>query len=584
MLQSIRVTGQSKGDEDMLFSMSSLIILGLGMLAIILPHLTAKTKPVVLSDRTHRIICCSLFLVGCFIRVFRLGTLPDGISAEEALVGVQAKALWQTGGFLFDEGWTTQFAQWAGESAGPLLAVLTAPFVGLFGMTTWTTRLPLALLSCAAMPAMYGIGDMVGGRRAARWCLAAYAVCPYFVLAARMTASAHAAVFILPLALYCILLGMKRTPSLYIGMVMLGLLAYAQNMYFFIAPCAVLLCGVFAVLCGVKKRHALCSSVLGMLMCFPAVLTLYVNLNGLEDFTLWGWLHIPSLENFDKAQCVAETLIPGYEAEMLRRKFWAVITGGVFQILTHMNISAEIFAPKGLGALYLLSVPLMALGAFSLIRSLLQGIYHEKQRILFAVLLLLLACISVFWLFAYGSIGVLDVETGATSLYDYSSLLLFDVMLMAAGLCHMERRSAAGTGVLGALLAVSFVILCTHLFGQSYQDNAQVYFAGFDDLARRAEVKREESGAKVNVTGTVYPHLTPSDAAEMMYLYAADREMGEIQENRRRTYDVIYAPGIENPNEDEIYLVAQNDITMWDLSRFKYEEMGEYVLLTPIDK
>jgi len=567
-----------------LFSTSSLVILGLGMLAIVLPHLTVNARSKELPDRTHRIICCALFAVGCFVRLFRLGTLPAGISAEEALVGVQAKALWQTGGFLFEGGWTTQLAQWSGESAGPLLAVLTAPFVGLFGMTPWTTRLPLALLSCAAMPAMYGIGDMLGGKRAARWSLAAYAICPYFVLAARMTASAHAAVFLLPVALYYILRGMQKTSSLYIGMAMLGLLAYAQNMYFFIAPCAVLLCGVFAGLCGVKKRHAFCSAALGLVICFPAVITLWVNLNGLDGVTLWGMIRVPALEEFDKGHPVSEILIPGYEQELLRQKFWAVITGGVFQVLTHINISAELFAPKGLGALYILSVPLMALGAFSLIRGLLQGKAYEKRRMLFATMLTLFACVSVFWLFMYGSMGVMNVTTGSTSVYDYSSLFLFDVLLMTAGLCHLERRSAAGTGAMSALLAASFVILCMHVFGGNYQDNANVYFNGFGDLVKRAEMHREEKGTKLNVTGTVYPHLAPSDAAEMMYLYAADCDMNEILENRRMAYDVIYAPGIENPNTDEMYLVTQSDIALWDLDPFQYNELGEYALLIPADE
>ena len=568
----------------MLFSMSSLVILGLGVLAIVLPHLTAQTKSKELSNRLHCIVCWMLFAVGCFIRLFQLGTLPAGISAEEALVGVQAKALWQTGGFLFEGGWTTQLAQWSGESAGPLLAALTAPFVGLFGMTPWTTRLPLALLSCAAMPAMYGVGDLLGGKRAARWCLAAYAICPYFVLAARMTASAHAAVFLLPLALYCILQGMRKTMFLYIGMTMVGLLAYAQNMYFFIAPCAVLICGVFAAVYGVKKRHAFGAAALGVLICLPAVFTLWINLNGLEAFALGDLIRIPALEDFDKAQCVFDTLIPGYEGEMLRQKFWAVITGGVFQVLTHINISAELFAPRGLGVLYILSVPLMALGAFSMIRSLLQGKRYEKSRTLFAVMLLMLACVSLFWLFMYGSTGVLNVTAGATSVYDYSSLFLFDVLLMVEGLCHMERRSAAGTGVLSMLLAASFVILCMHMFGGSYQDNANVYFTGFGDLVKRAEVQRKETGAKLNVTGAVYPHVAPSDAAEMMYLYAADREMNEVQDRHRETYDVIYAAGIENPNADEMYLVTQSDAALWDLSVFQYEEMGEYALLVPADQ
>ena len=57
-----------------------------------------------MSDRTHRMVCCAALAVGVLVRLVKLSSLPAGISAEEALVGVQAKSLWQTGGFLSDRG------------------------------------------------------------------------------------------------------------------------------------------------------------------------------------------------------------------------------------------------------------------------------------------------------------------------------------------------------------------------------------------------------------------------------------------------------------------------------------------------
>lgn len=99
-------------------SMSSLAVLLLAVLTVFLSNLHGGSAKKALSPRAHRVICAAVFATGCFVRLFRLGTLPEGISAEEALVGVQAKALWQTGGFLFDGQLTTQLAQWTGESSG----------------------------------------------------------------------------------------------------------------------------------------------------------------------------------------------------------------------------------------------------------------------------------------------------------------------------------------------------------------------------------------------------------------------------------------------------------------------------------
>lgn len=563
-------------------SMSSLAVLLLAVLTVFLSNLHGGSAKKALSRRAHRVICAAVFATGCFVRLFRLGTLPEGISAEEALVGVQAKALWQTGGFLFDGQLTTQLAQWTGESSGPLLAVLTAPFVGLFGLNAWTTRLPLALLSCAAMAAAYGIGSRLSGKRAARWCLTIYALCPYFVLSARMTCGACAAVCLLPIAVYALLKGMEHPGCLYAGAILMGLIAYAQDMYFFISPLSVVIaCGTAAAY-GVKKRHALGACVLGMLICLPAMLTLWVNLSGANGFDLLGIMHIPALESFDKSQSVFDTLTPGFEYELFRWKVWAVILGAVFQVVGHMNISGELFAPQGLIVLYVISIPLMLLGGFALLRGLLQGKRSERRQRFGRVMILLLAAATLVCLVLYGSVGMLNTDSGCTSVYDYSSVFLFDALLMAAGLCRMERKSSAGVSAVSSLFAACFVMLCLHLFGAGYRDNANVYFRGFGDLAVKAQSIQRETDVKVNITGRVYPHIAPSDAAEMMYLYAADADMKEVRNLRGEAYEVIYAPGVEEPDPHQVYLVTPNDITTWDLSPFNYEENGEYVLLCPI--
>ena len=325
-----------------------------------------------MSDRTHRMVCCAALAVGVLVRLVKLSSLPAGISAEEALVGVQAKALMQTGGFLFGQGMTTQLAQWEGETTGPLLAALTAPLVGLFGMNKLTVRLPLALLSCAAMPAAYGLGEAVSGRRAARWMLILYAVCPIFVLEARLTCGSCAALYLLPIALCLLARGISRPVEMYIGMVVLALTAYAQDMYFFIAPALIAACGAIAAVSGQKKRHALLAAALGLLLCVPAVLTAYVNLPDAAGMTLLGMIRIPKLEEFEKAY-LTEKLARGTLGQTMLDKLWTVLTGGVFQVLRHENIDSGLFTPNGMLALFTVSLPLMTLGALALLARLMDG-------------------------------------------------------------------------------------------------------------------------------------------------------------------------------------------------------------------
>ena len=555
-----------------MFTMDSLVFLAIAVAILFAAIQRGGDGVRAMSEKTHRAICWAAVAAGILVRLVRLTSLPAGISAEEALVGVQAKALWQTGGFLFGQGLTTQLSQWAGETNGPLLAVLTAPFVGLFGLSKLTVRLPLALLSCAAMPAAYGLGEALSGKRAARWMLAIVALCPIFVLEARMTCGSCAALYLLPIALCLIARGITKPAALYPGMIALALTAYAQDMYFFIAPASILACAIIALIFGRKKRHAAIAGAIGLLLCVPAMLTAFVNLTDAEGMTLFGLIRIPRLEGFEKT----------YMAENLPviDKLWTVLVGGVFQVLRHENIHQAMYTPDGMLALFVFSLPLMALGALALFARWTDGCRATGEKAAARAMVAATCAVTLAALVMFGSIGMLNTS-GTTGLFDHSALILFDAVLMAAGLCTIERKNLRCAAAMGALMAANFAWLAVQLFGGSYQANTNVYFPGFERMAARAAEIQAETGEKINVTGNIYPHIQPSDGAEMMFLYATDADMRTAEAERGTRYKMIYASEDMQPEADEIYLARANEISNWDLEGFDYEESEGYALIYP---
>ena len=548
-----------------MFTMDSLVFLAIAVAILFAAVQRGGDGARTMSERTHRVICGAAIAAGVLVRLARLTSLPAGISAEEALVGVQAKALWQTGGFLFGQGLTTQLSQWAGETTGPLLAVLTAPFVGLLGMSKLTVRLPLALLSCAAMPAAYGLGEALSGRTIA-------ALCPIFVLEARMTCGSCAALYLLPIALCLIARGVTKPAALYPGMIVLALTAYAQDMYLFIAPAAILACTIIALIFGRRKRHAAIAGAIGLLLCVPAMLTAFVNLTGAEGMTLIGLIRVPRLEGFEKA-FMAENRSVG-------DKFWAVLIGGIFQVLRHENIHQAMYTPDGMLALFMFSLPLMVLGALALFARWTDGRRAAREKAAARAMVAATCAVTLAALVMFGSIGTLDMS-GTTGLFDHSALILFDAVLMAAGLCTIERKNLKCAAAMGALMAVNFAWLAVQLFGGSYQANANVYFPGFEQMAARAAEIQAETGEKINVTGNIYPHIQPSGGAEMMFLYATDADMRTAEAERGTRYETIYVSEDMQPEADEIYLARANEISNWDLEGFDYEESEGYVLIYP---
>ena len=159
-------------------------------------------------------------------------------------------------------------------------------------------------------------------------------------------------------------------------------------------------------------------------------------------------------------------------------------------------------------------------------------------------------------------------------MFDHAVLFFFAALLMTAGWRQMQRRSAAGTGVLAVLLAICFAGTGIHLFGGSYQMNANTYFDGFGEASVRAQAIQQETGAPIQVTAAVYPHVDPAAAAEMMYLCAVDADMRETQ-----NMSILYASGISQADDTQIYIVESSEIGGWDWGNMRYEEYGNYAVL-----
>ena len=120
------------------------------------------------------------------------------------------------------------------------------------------------------------------------------------------------------------------------------------------------------------------------------------------------------------------------------------------------------------------------------------------------------------------------------------------------------------------------VWLGAHLFGGAYQANATTYFDGFADACAHAKAIQDETGAQVNVTTTIYPHVEPDAAAKVMYLFATDADLRSEQ-----NFTDMYAPGLEWVDDTQIYVVHANDVTDWDWGDMNYEEFGGYAVISP---
>lgn len=95
-----------------------------------------------------------IFLLGAWLRFYRLGQVPSGFVNDEANFGYNAYSLIKTGKDEFGQSWPIVFRSF-GDGKMPVYFYLTIPAVLLFGLTEFAVRLPSALFGSLTVLLVY---------------------------------------------------------------------------------------------------------------------------------------------------------------------------------------------------------------------------------------------------------------------------------------------------------------------------------------------------------------------------------------------------------------------------------------------
>ena len=96
----------------------------------------------------------AIFILGIFLRLWQLGTTPQGFYSDEALYGYEAYSLLKTGNDQFGNHLPLSIAGF-GDYRPAFSIYATIPFVAILGLNEFAVRLPSALVSIAIIPLVY---------------------------------------------------------------------------------------------------------------------------------------------------------------------------------------------------------------------------------------------------------------------------------------------------------------------------------------------------------------------------------------------------------------------------------------------
>lgn len=108
-----------------------------------------------LSKKSNSLIwVVLLILIGSFLRLYQIGSLPGSFSPDEIAQGYTAYSILQTGQDEWGNSNLLSLRSF-GDFKLPLQTLLMIPSISLFGLTTFAVRLPAAIIAILSLPLFY---------------------------------------------------------------------------------------------------------------------------------------------------------------------------------------------------------------------------------------------------------------------------------------------------------------------------------------------------------------------------------------------------------------------------------------------
>ncbi len=121
-----------------------------------------------------------ILLLGAFLRLYHLSSLPVSLFGDEIDVGYHAWSLFTTGRDYLGNFLPT-YIHSLSEWRAPLLMYLTAPFVGLLGPSAFSVRLPVALMGIINLVLIYYLGKKLFSQKVGLFASFFLAVTPWHI-------------------------------------------------------------------------------------------------------------------------------------------------------------------------------------------------------------------------------------------------------------------------------------------------------------------------------------------------------------------------------------------------------------------
>lgn len=518
--------------------------------------------------------------VGVFARCWRFGELPRGFNQDGVMAGVEAYCLSTGGTDQYGTSWPTYFQAWGYSQMSTLYSYLLIPFIRLLGLSRFTYRLPMLLVSLAMLPLAWDFARRIAGRGYALLTLFLLAVNPWQILQSRWALEANLMPHVLLTAAYLLYIGRYKRWALYLSMVFFALTVYAYGLACFVLPLLMLGMAAYYLVKGYIKAGDLflCVAIFS-LIAGPYIATMVINAFGLQTMRL-GPITMPRFEDSMRSNDMVFAY-PEIAYQMAIENIRSIFDG-----LGLGSSDATYNAVDWAHAMYRFAVPLYVAGAFLLWRDRRRLAAQGRREALCTGGMLLL-----LWL--AGAI-MRCVLSGGGGIINHHNSLYYSLIFFAAYLLYrMGKRLRAALTACVAVFTAAFVALCgTYFFDKDYINSVAW---SFHDGLQEALLDTwdwdydhyylttlgRSDGVMQMTSNVMFAHrIDYSQRAERTDLVGPDGQPSGWYFTERYIF-TDFSDFVPDPMDCAVYIVTQGEKGIFDPNDYLITDYGGFAVVYP---
>ena len=320
-------------------------------------------------------VLLGIIIVAIVFRFVWLGSVPPGVTNDEASYIYNAYSLWKTGHDI--TGAYLPLSINLDNSFSPVPAYLIAPIVGIFGLSAFTGRVLMATTGVLLVYLLYLLGKRISGQESIGLAAAfVLAVMPWHVHFSRTAYEAPLALFFYVLGMY-LFLSKKSLRWIIVSFMcfLLGFYSYHATKLFFIAFFPFLLLGRYHFFKGsLRQMVGFSLAAIAIVVSFLVVMQ-YQHVNRGVIF-LWNEMpRIQAIVNGERKLTLPPSrLTPLFINKgatflrMVRENYLEAYSPQFLFLYGEVGGLASIYGTLNRGVLYLVELPLLLLGMTQLHR------------------------------------------------------------------------------------------------------------------------------------------------------------------------------------------------------------------------